>query len=84
MSALPTFAAEETPITVQELRELAYSHGKEVSVLVTWTSGNWQIVTAGKDAGAADIAVCIRDQIAKLLQLGEMQTLEDRRHEHRR
>lgn len=83
-SSMPLFADKETPITVQELRKLAYSHGKAVSVLVTWNNGNWQLVTAGATAGDADVAVCIRDEIAKLLQLNNVITLEDRRHEHRR
>ena len=81
---LPPFADEETPITVQDLRELAYSHGKAVAVLVTWTNGNWQLVTAGATRSDADVAVCIREQIEKLLQLGPVQTVEDRRHEHRK
>lgn len=80
----PPVAAQETPITVQELRDLVYPHGKAVSVLVTWTNGHWQLVTAGATRADSDLAVCIREQIEKLLELGPMQTIEDRRHEHRR
>lgn len=78
----PPVADTETPITVQELRNLVYPHGKAVSVLVTWTDGHWQLLTAGATRDDADVAVCIREQIEKMVQLGPMQIVEDRRHEH--
>jgi len=78
----PPVATEETPITVQELRDLVYPHGKAVSVLITWTRGHWQMVTAGATRKDADAAVALREQIEKLLELGPMRTIEDRRHEH--
>jgi hypothetical protein len=78
----PPVAAEETPVTVQELRDLAYPHGKDVAILITWTRGCWQIVTVGSDRANADLASEIGQEFAKKLELENMTLLEDKRSDH--